>query len=56
MDQIRKSGMKSRYPELEWFGVRGTWLQLMCCAASRHCVPNFRRQGSDQRLEIGGWR
>ena len=34
-------------------GGRGTWLQLVCCAASRCCVPNFRRQGSlgDRRSE-----
>ena len=25
------------------FGVGGTWLQLMCCAASRRRVPNFKR-------------
>ena len=25
------------------FRVRGTWLQLMCCAVSRRRVPNFKR-------------
>ena len=37
------------------FGVGGTWLQLMCCAVSRHRVPNFKRQGSfgDRRSEVG---
>ena len=37
----------------EGFGVGGTWLQLMCCAASCRRVPNFERQGSGQILEIG---
>ena len=32
---IRK---KSGCPSLEWIGVGGTWLQLMCCAASRRRV------------------
>ena len=35
----------SRYPELEWVGVGGTWLQLMCCAVSHRHVSNFGRQG-----------
>ena len=38
---------------LEWVGVGGTWLQLMCCAASCRCVPNFGRQGLGWRSEIG---
>ena len=38
-------------PELEWVGVGGTWLQLMCCIVSHHCVPNFRRWG-----RIRDWR
>ena len=37
----------------EGFGVGGTWLQLMCCAASRRHIPNFERQGSGQISEIG---
>ena len=43
--QVWWSGVKSRCPESEWVGVGGTWLQLMCCAVSRHCVPNFGRRG-----------
>ena len=54
--QIQKSGMKSGCPESEWFGVGGTWLQLMCCTTLHHCVPNFGRQGLGLRSEIGGWR
>ena len=44
--------MKSGCPELEWVGVGGTWLQLMCCAISRCRVPNFERRGriGDQRF------
>ena len=45
------SGMKSGCLELEWIGVGGTWLQLMCCALLCCRVPNFRRWGW-----IGDWR
>ena len=45
--------MKSGCPGSEWIGVGGTWLQLMCCAASRHRVPNFGRQGQGRGSEIG---
>ena len=51
--EICKSGMKSGCLELEWVGVGGTWLQLMCCTALHRCVPNFGRQGLGWRLEIG---
>ena len=45
--------MVSGCPGSEWIGVGGTWLQLMCCAASRRRVPNFGRQGQGQGSEIG---
>ena len=42
-----------RSPEMignrKGFGVRGTWLQLMCCAVSHRRVPNFESQGFDRR-------
>ena len=53
---ICKSGMKSGYPDIGMVGVGGTWLQLMCCATSCRRVPNFGRQGLDQRSEIGSQR
>ena len=51
-ERVRQSGVKSGCPESEWVGVGGTWLQLMCCAISHHCVPNFGRRGliGDQRF------
>ena len=45
--------MKSGCPGSEWIGVGGTWLQLMCCAASRRHVPNFGGQGQGRGSEIG---
>ena len=54
--RICKSRMKSGCPDIEMVGVGGTWLQLMCCATSCRCVPNFGRQGLGQRSEIGGQR
>ena len=50
-EQVWWSGVKSGCPESEWVGVRRTWLQFMCCAASCRCVPNFGRWGW-----IGDWR
>ena len=35
-------------------GVRGTWLQLMCCALPKCCVPNLP-QGQGWRLVRGCW-
>ena len=53
----------SEYVSLEWspdvqiseqFGVRGTWLQLVCCAASCCHVPNLGGQGlvGERRSEL----
>ena len=49
---IRK---KSRCLRSEWIGVGGTWLQLMCCAASRRCVliSEDRNRVGGRRAEIG---
>ena len=50
--------MKSGYPESEWIGVGGTWLQLMCCAASRRRVlisedgDRVRGQRSEIRVDF----
>ena len=49
--QVYWSRVKSGCLGLEWVGVGGTWLQLMCCAVSCRCVPNFGRWGW-----IGDWR
>ena len=40
-----RSGVKSGCLDLEWVGVWGTWLQLMCCTVLHCCVPNFGRWG-----------
>ena len=50
--RVQRSRVKSGCLELEWVGVGGTWLQLMCCAISCRCVPNFGRWGQigDQRF------
>ena len=42
---VWRSRVKSRCLESEWVRVRGTWLQLLCCAVSHRHVPNFGRQG-----------
>ena len=49
--RVWRSGVKSGCLESEWVRVGGTWLQLMCCTVSHHCVPNFGRWGW-----IGDWR
>ena len=46
-------GVKSRCPESGWVGVRGTWLQLMCCTVLRHHVPNFGRRGQIRDRRFG---
>ena len=44
--------MKSGCPELEWVGVGGTWLQLMCCAVSHCSVPNFVLEIGDSEMTL----